>query len=100
MYVCMHACMYIYIYIYIRWYDIIILLNSVFHMLQFQNAPVCSSASQIAAQPVNVTTEQTRWFKQTKLSMLNKIKKILLSIRVTENTNKQKSPQLSVLKRN
>ncbi len=38
-------------------YDIIILLNSVFYTLQLQNAPVDGSASQIAAQPVNVTTE-------------------------------------------
>ncbi len=39
-------------------YDIIILLNSEFDTLLFQGAPVGGSASQIAAQPVNVTTEQ------------------------------------------
>ncbi len=44
--------------LYLKWYDIIVLLNSVFHTLQLQNAPVGGSASQIAAQPVNVTTEQ------------------------------------------
>ncbi len=44
--------------LYFKRYDIIILLNSVFHTLQLQNAPVGGSASQIAAQPVNVTTEQ------------------------------------------
>ncbi len=44
--------------LYFKRYDIIILLSSVFHTLQLQNAPVSGSASQIAAQPVNVTTEQ------------------------------------------
>ncbi len=44
--------------LYFKRYNIIILLNSVFHTLQLQNAPVGGSASQIAAQPVNVTTEQ------------------------------------------
>ncbi len=52
-------------FLYFKQYDIIILLNSVFHTLQLQNAPVGDSASQIAAQPVNVTTEQrdgsNRW---------------------------------------
>ncbi len=37
--------------LYFKRYDIIILHNSVFHMLLFR-------ASQIAAHPVNVTTEQ------------------------------------------
>ncbi len=49
--------MYLYI-LYFKRYDIIILLNSVFHMLQLQNAPVSGSASRIAAQPVKVTTKQ------------------------------------------
>ncbi len=40
--------------LYFKRYDIIILLNSVFHTLQLRGG----SASQIAAQPVNVTTEQ------------------------------------------
>ncbi len=44
--------------LYFKRYDIIISLNSVFHMLQLKNAPVGGSDSQIAAQPVNVTTEQ------------------------------------------
>ncbi len=44
--------------LYFKPYDIIILLNSVFHMLLLRSAPVGGSASQIAAQPVNVTTEQ------------------------------------------
>ncbi len=44
--------------LYFKRYDIIILLNSVFHTLQLRNAPVGVSASQIAVQPVNVTTEQ------------------------------------------
>ncbi len=44
--------------LYFKWYDIIILLNSVFHTLLLLNAPVGGSASQIAAQPVNLTTEQ------------------------------------------
>ncbi len=35
--------------LYFKRYDIIILLNSVFHTLQLQNAPVGGSASQIAA---------------------------------------------------
>ncbi len=34
------------------------MLNSVFHTLLLRSAPVGGSASQIAAQPVNVTTEQ------------------------------------------
>ncbi len=53
--------------LYFNRYDIIISLNSVFHMLQLKNAPVGGSDSQIAAQPVNVTTVQTRWIKQMKL---------------------------------
>ncbi len=44
--------------LYFKRYDIIILLNSLFHMLQIQNAPVGCNASQIAAQSVHVTTEQ------------------------------------------
>ncbi len=44
--------------LYFKLYDIIILLNSVFHTLLLLNAPVGGSASQIAAQPVNLTTEQ------------------------------------------
>ncbi len=44
--------------LYFKLYDIIILLNSVFHTLLLRSAPVGVSASQIAAQPVNVTTEQ------------------------------------------
>ncbi len=55
---------YLYI-LYLKRYDIIFFLNSVFHMLQLLNAPVGVSASQIAAQPVNVTT---RWIKPMKLS--------------------------------
>ncbi len=43
--------------IYFKWYDIIILLNSVFHTQQLQNTPI-GSASQIVAQWLNVTTEQ------------------------------------------
>ncbi len=39
-------------------YDIIMLLNSVFHTLLLQSTPVGGSASKIAAQPVNVKTEQ------------------------------------------
>ncbi len=44
--------------LYFNRYDIIISLNSAFHMLQLKNAPVGGSDSQIAAQPVNVTTVQ------------------------------------------
>ncbi len=44
--------------LYFKRYDIIILLNSVFHTLLLRSAPVGGSASQMAAQPVNVTTEQ------------------------------------------
>ncbi len=51
--------------LYFKRYNIIILLNSVFHTLLLRSAPVGGSASQIAAQPVNVTTEQhdgsNRW---------------------------------------
>ncbi len=44
--------------LYLKWYDIIILHNSVFHTLLFRSSPVGGSASQIAAHPVNVTAEQ------------------------------------------
>ncbi len=43
---------------YFKRYNIIILHNPVFHTLLFRSSPVGSSASQIAARPVNVTTEQ------------------------------------------
>ncbi len=39
-------------------YNIIILLSLVFHMLQLESSPVGGSASQSAAQPVDVTPEQ------------------------------------------
>ncbi len=54
---------------YFKRYDIIILRNSVFHTLLFRRSPVGGSASQIAARPVNVTTEQVNntWIKQIKL---------------------------------
>ncbi len=54
---------------YFKRYDIIILHNSVFHTLLFRSSPVGGSASQIAARPVNVTTEQVNntWIKQIKL---------------------------------
>ncbi len=45
---------YLYI-LYFKRYDIIILLNLAFHTLLFRSSPV--GASQIAAQPVNLTTE-------------------------------------------
>ncbi len=41
--------------LYLKRYDLIILLISVFHTLLFRSAPVGGSASQIAAQPVNMT---------------------------------------------
>ncbi len=44
--------------LYFKWYDIIILLISVFHALLFRSSPLGGSASQIAASPVNLTTEQ------------------------------------------
>ncbi len=46
-------------------YDIIILLNPVFHTLLLRSAPVGGSASQITAQSVNVTTEQHAMDHQT-----------------------------------
>ncbi len=57
---------YLYI-LYFKWYDIIILLNSVFHTLQLRNTPVGGSASQIAVQPVKCDNRTTRWIKQIKL---------------------------------
>ncbi len=44
--------------LYFKRYDIIILLISVFHTLLFRSSPLGGSASQIAASPVNLTTEQ------------------------------------------
>ncbi len=44
--------------LYFKQYDIKILFNSVFHALLSRSSPVGGSASEIAAQPVNVTTEQ------------------------------------------
>ncbi len=56
--------------IYFKWYDIIILLNSVFHTQQLQNTPI-GSASQIVAQWLNVTTEQcdgsNRWNRRSEI---------------------------------
>ncbi len=53
--------------LYFKRYNIIILLNSVFHMLQLRNAPVGRSADQIAVQPVKCDNRTTRWIKQIKL---------------------------------
>ncbi len=50
--------------LYFKRYDIIILLSSVFHTLQLQNAPVGGSASQIAAQPVKCDNRTTRWINR------------------------------------
>ncbi len=44
--------------LYFKRYNIIILLISVFHTLLFRSSPLGGSASQIAASPVNLTTEQ------------------------------------------
>ncbi len=44
--------------LYFKRYDIIFLLISVFHTLLFRSSPVGGSASQIAANPVNLTAEQ------------------------------------------
>ncbi len=44
--------------LYFKRYDIIILLISVFHTLLFRSSTLGGSASQIAASPVNLTTEQ------------------------------------------
>ncbi len=53
--------------LYFKRYDIIILLNSVFHMLLFRSSPVGGSASQIAVQPVKCDNRTTRWIKHIKL---------------------------------
>ncbi len=55
--------------LYFKRYEIIILLNSVFHTLLLRSAPVGDSASQIAAQPGGKCDNRTtRWIKQIKLS--------------------------------
>ncbi len=53
--------------LYFKLYNIIILLNSVFHTLQLRNATVGRSAYQIAVQPVKCDNRTTRWIKQIKL---------------------------------
>ncbi len=51
----------------LKWYNIIILLISLFHTLLFRCSPVGGSASQIAVKPVNLTTELRDGSKQMKL---------------------------------
>ncbi len=53
--------------LYFKRYDIIILLNSVFHTLQLRNTPVGGSASQIAVQPVKCDHRTTRWIKHQRI---------------------------------